>query len=148
MISTTANAVRSPNDSAKATRRPCCSRSSAGPMSGAITANGAMVINRYKATLDLLSPLAAAKNSVFASATAIAESTAKFAITGQVNAVSPDLSAPSAVAARCTSKYIREPISRLRMAAARVTVIRSPALVVRGGTRLRSGSGCSPSGGR
>ena len=68
--------------------------------------------------------MAAAKNSVLASATAIAASTAKFATTGQVSAVSPDLSAPSAVAARCTSPYIREPISRLRIAAARVTVIR------------------------
>src|SRR5271166_1246349 len=87
MISTTASAVRSANEAASATRRPCCRRSSAGPMSGAITANGAMVINRYSATLDLLSPLAAAKNSVLASATAIAASTAKFATTGQVGAV-------------------------------------------------------------
>src|ERR1700722_14900099 len=94
-------------------------------MSSAITENRAMVINRYSATLDLLSPLAAAKNSVLASATAIAASTAKFAITGHVSAVSPDLSAPSAVAARWTIQYIREPISRLRIAAARVTVMRS-----------------------
>ena len=71
--------------------------------------------------------MAAAKNSVLASATAIAASTAKLATTGQVSAVRPDLSAPSAVAARCTSQYIREPISRLRCAAARVTVTRSPA---------------------
>src|ERR1700761_7956432 len=126
MINSTANAVRSPNDNASATRRPCCNRSSAGPINGAITANGAMVINRYSATLDLLSPLAAAKNRVLASATAIAASAAKFAITGQVSAVSPDLSAPSAVAARWTIQYIREPISRLRCAAARVTVTRSP----------------------
>src|ERR1700753_167843 len=126
MISTTASAVRSANDSASATRRPCCNRSSAGPISGAITANGAIVINRYSATLDLLSPLAAAKNRVLASATAIAESTAKFATTGHVSAVRPDLSAPSAVAARWTIQYIREPISRLRSAAARVTVTRSP----------------------
>src|ERR1700753_3347274 len=111
---------------ARATRRPCCKRSNAGPMSGAITANGAMVINRYRATFDLLSPLAAAKNSVLASATAIAESTAVFATTGQVSAVRPDLSAPSAVAARWTIQYIREPISRLRCAAARGTVIRFP----------------------
>ena len=81
-----------------------------------------MVISRYSATLSLLSPVAAAKNSVLASATAIAASTAKFATTGHVSAVRPDLSAPSAVAARCTSPYIREPISRLRCAAARVTV--------------------------
>jgi hypothetical protein len=70
---------------------------------------------------------AAAKNSVLASATAMAASTAKLATTGHVSAVSPDLSAPSAVAARCTSPYILEPISRLRWAAARVTVTRSPA---------------------
>jgi hypothetical protein len=74
----------------------------------------------------LLSPEAAAKNSVSASATAIAASTAKFATTGHVSAVSPDLSAPSAVAARCTRPYILEPISRLRCAAALVTVTRSP----------------------
>src|SRR5689334_5252620 len=112
---------------ASATRRPCCNRSSAGPISGAITANGAMVINRYSATLPLLSPDAAAKNRVLANATAIAASTAKFATTGHVSAVRPDLSAPSAVAARCTKPYILEPISRLRCAAARVTVILSPA---------------------
>src|SRR5262249_41826333 len=133
MISTTASAVRRTNEVASATRRPCCSRSSAGPMSGAITANGAIVINRYSATLDLLSPVAAAKNNVLASATAIAASTAKLATTGHVSAVSPDLSAPSAVAARWTIQYIREPISRLRIAAARVTVIRSLGPGPRGG---------------
>src|ERR1700754_4390751 len=136
MISSTANAVRSANDIASATRRPCCNRSSAGPINGAITANGAMVINKYSATLDLLSPLAAAKNSVFASATAIAESAAEFATTGHVSAVRPDLSAPSAVAGRRTIQYIREPISRLRIAAARVTVIRSPGEERRGGGLL------------
>ena len=47
-----------------------------------MTANGAMVISRYNATLLLLSPEAAAKNRVLASATAIAESAAKLAITG------------------------------------------------------------------
>ena len=112
---------------ASATRRPCCRRSSAGPISGAITANGAMVMSRYNATLLLLSPEAAAKNNVSASATAIAASTAELATTGQVRAVSPDLSAPSAVAARCTRSYILLPISRLRWAAARVTVTFSPA---------------------
>src|SRR3954452_17014331 len=115
------------NDMASATRRPCCSRSSAGPINGAITANGAMVISRYSATLPLLSPDAAAKNNVLAKATAIAASTAKLATTGHVSAVRPDLSAPSAVAARCTKPYIFEPISRLRCAAARVTVTLWPA---------------------
>ena len=114
--------MRSTNDVASATRRPCCSRSRAGPISGAITANGAIVIARYSATRLLLSADAAAKNSVLANATAIAASTAKLAITGHVSAVSPDLSAPSAVAARWNSPYIRTPISRLRIAAARVTV--------------------------
>src|ERR1700733_10537521 len=149
MISTTANPVRSANDAASATRRPCCSRSSAGPISGAITANGAIVINRYSATLSLLSPVAAAKNSVLASATAIAASVAKLATTGQVSAVSPDLSAPSAVAARCTIEYIREPISRLRWAAARVTVTRSPLPEPPRGGSLRGGvPGSRFSGGR
>ena len=116
-----------------------------------MTANGAMVISRYSATLPLLSPEAAAKNSVLANATAIAASTAKFATTGHVSAVRPDLSAPSAVAARCTRPYIFEPISRLRCAAARVTVTRwpAPAPTVGGGVcecgsrAVRSSSGGS-----
>src|SRR3979490_1069360 len=127
-MSATASTVRNMNEVASATRRPCCSRSSAGPISGATTANGAMVINRYSATLLLLNPPAAAKNRVLASATPIAASTAKFPTTGHVSAVSPDLSAPSAVAARCTRPYIFEPISRLRCAAALVTVTFWPAL--------------------
>ena len=95
-------------------------------------------MSRYSATLLLLSPDAAAKNRVLARATAIAASTAKLATTGHVSAVSPDLSAPSAVAARCTSPYILEPISRLRCAAARVTVMRSPAAApARGGGSVR-----------
>src|SRR5262245_12692823 len=114
-----------------------------------MTANGAMVISRYSATLPLLSPEAAAKNSVLASATAIAASTAKLATTGHVSAVKPDLSAPSAVAARCTKPYIFEPISRLRCAAARVTVTRWPALppAVRGGGSERRSAAGSSSGG-
>ncbi|SHX11847.1 Uncharacterised protein [Mycobacteroides abscessus subsp. abscessus] len=105
-------------------------------MSGAITANGAMVMSRYSATLLLDSPEAAAKNSVLASAMPIAASSALFATTGHVSAVRPDLSAPSAVAARCTSPYTLVPISRLRCAAARVTVIFSPPA----GPRRRSSS--------
>src|SRR3954452_503603 len=137
------------NDMASATRRPCCSRSSAGPINGAITANGAMVISRYSATLPLLSPDAAAKNNVLAKATASAASTAKLATTGHVSAVRPDLSAPSAVAARCTKPYIFEPISRLRCAAARVTVTFSPAPApaVGGGADGCSGPERSSSGG-
>src|SRR5690606_22592363 len=104
--------------------------------------------NRYSATRPLLSPAAAAKNKVLASATAIAASTAKFATTGQVSAVSPDLSAPSAVAARCTSPYIREPISRLRAAAARVTVTRSLSPEPPGGSGRRDVPVFSRSGGR
>src|SRR5262249_50995659 len=137
-------------DVASATRRPCCSRSRAGPIRGAMTANGAMVISRYSATLPLLSPEAAAKNSVLANATAIAASTAKLATTGHVSAVRPDLSAPSAVAARCTKPYIFEPISRLRCAAARVTVTRWPALAPTlrgGGAECRSRPWLSSSGG-
>src|ERR1700737_2125624 len=149
-MSTTASTVRSMNEVASATRRPCCSRSSAGPISGAMMANGAMVINRYSATLLLLSPLAAAKNRVLASATPIAASTAKFATTGHVSAVRPDLSAPSAVAARCTRPYILEPISRLRCAAALVTVTFWPArapTVGGGGSEGCSRAERSPSGG-
>src|SRR3569833_2388778 len=114
-----------------------------------MTANGAIVITRYSATLLLLSPAAAAKKSVLARATAIAASTAKFATTGHVSAVRPDLSAPSAVAARCTRPYIFEPISRLRCAAALVTVTFWPALVptVGGGSDRYSRCGRSSSGG-
>src|SRR5690349_22896595 len=92
-----------------------------------------MVMRRASATLLLLSPEAAAKNNVAAKATAIAASTAKLATTGHVSAVRPDLSAPSAVAARCTKPYIFEPISRLRCAAARVTVTLWPAAAPGGG---------------
>src|SRR4029453_3510211 len=122
------------------------------PISGAMTANGAMVMSRYSATLPLLSPDAAAKKRVLANATAIAASTAKLATTGHVNAVRPDLSAPSAVAARCTNPYIFEPISRLRCGAPRVTVTfwPAPAPTVDGGgsegcsRAERSSSGGSP----
>lgn len=79
-MSSMAMNTRSPNDPASATRRPRCSRSSMGPMTGAITANGAMVIRRYSATLVLDSAVALAKNSVLASATAMAASVAKFAM--------------------------------------------------------------------
>ena len=59
-----------------ASLRPRWMRSSAGPITGATSANGAMVMSRYSATLPLLSPLLAAKNRVFASAIAIAASLA------------------------------------------------------------------------
>ncbi len=59
-----------------ASLRPRWMRSRAGPITGATRANGAMVINRYSATLPRLSPLLAAKNNVLASATAIAASLA------------------------------------------------------------------------
>ena len=78
--STTANTVRNPNEVASAMRRPCCNRSSSGPMSGAISANGAMVMTRYSATLVLSSPVAAEKKSVLANAMARAASEAKFAM--------------------------------------------------------------------
>ena len=73
---TTARTPRPRNEKAIAARRPRCSRSSSGPITGATTANGATVMARYRATLVLLSAVAAAKNSVFASATATAASTA------------------------------------------------------------------------
>ena len=63
-------------DAPSAIRRPCCSLSSAGPISGAMTANGATVISRYSSTLLVDSAVAAAKNKVFANATASAASTA------------------------------------------------------------------------
>lgn len=59
-----------------ASLRPRWIRSSAGPITGATSANGAIVMSRYSATRSRLSPLAAAKNRVFASATAIAASLA------------------------------------------------------------------------
>ncbi|SKU48681.1 Uncharacterised protein [Mycobacteroides abscessus subsp. abscessus] len=144
----TANKVRNPNEAASAARRPCCRRSSAGPISGAMTANGAMVISRYSATLLLDSAVAAAKKSVLARATAIAASTAKLAITGYVRAVRPDLSAPSAVAAFWNSPYIREPISRLRIAATRVTVSFCGWSCSGWGRRRTRSRRSSPSGGR
>ena len=67
-----------PNDAAHmASRRPRWNRSSIGPITGATNANGATVISRYSATFVFdESVLAAEKNSVFASATAIAASLA------------------------------------------------------------------------
>ncbi|SKW65466.1 Uncharacterised protein [Mycobacteroides abscessus subsp. massiliense] len=76
------NTPKDLDEAANAARRPCCRRSSAGPINGAITANGAMVMSRYSATLLLDSAVAAAKKSVLARATAMAASTAKLAITG------------------------------------------------------------------
>ena len=73
---TTASTARPANDTARAVRRPRCRRSSIGPITGATTAKGATVIARYSATFVLLSAVAAAKNSVLASATATAASTA------------------------------------------------------------------------
>ncbi len=79
-ISRIANSTRIANEPDSASRRPRCSRSSSGPISGAMTANGAIVISRYSATLVLDSAVALAKNRVLASATAIAASRAKLAI--------------------------------------------------------------------
>ncbi|BDH55838.1 hypothetical protein MTP03_07770 [Tsukamurella sp. PLM1] len=81
-MSRIASATRIPNDAASAIRRPCWIRSSSGPMNGAMIANGAMFTSRYSATFDFDSACAAAKNSVFASATIRAASTALLRITG------------------------------------------------------------------
>ena len=73
---TTASTARRAKVRASAARRPRCTRSSSGPITGATTANGAAVIARYRATFVTLSARAAAKNSVLANATATAASTA------------------------------------------------------------------------
>jgi len=52
-------------------RRPCCRRSSAGPITGATTANGAMVISRYSRMLPRCACVDAPKKTVPASATVI-----------------------------------------------------------------------------
>ena len=52
-------------------RRPCWSRSSAGPMIGATTANGAIVTSRYSSTLPRWAWALAPKNTVPARATVI-----------------------------------------------------------------------------
>ena len=60
-------------------RRPLRSRSRAGPITGAISANGATVTRRYRATLLRDSAVAAEKNNVLARATARIASHAKLA---------------------------------------------------------------------
>ena len=103
---------------------PCCSRSSAGPISGAMTANGAMVISRYSATLPLLSGRGGREEQRV----------------GQRDRHGPRRRRswpPPARSARSGRTYVGtvgggravdqavhlEPISRLRYAAARVTVM-------------------------
>ena len=77
-------------------RRPCRTRSSSGPITGAISANGAIVTSRYSATRPRASPTGTEKNRVLASATAIMR------VAGGVDAVQldqparPDSPAPCA----------------------------------------------------
>ncbi len=158
-INRNAITIRTANEAASATLRPCCNRSSSGPMSGAITANGAIVINRYSATLDFDSAVALAKNSVLASATAMAASRAKLAIVAYTSAVSPDRSAPSAFAARWKEWKPFSVSSMLRIATTRVTVnlrgTRWRPLIFAvsaggggSGAGCGGGSGCGSCGGR
>ena len=69
MAITTARTARPKPVPAITQRRPCCTRSSAGPITGATIENGAIVISRYRNTLPRCASDGAEKNTVPASAT-------------------------------------------------------------------------------
>ena len=98
----TASSARPNALSAIAIRRPCWKRSSTGPITGATTANGAIVISRYSSTLPRWSLLAAEKNTVPARATVIIASAPKDSTWFQMSWVSPNSAAPSARLAAMT----------------------------------------------
>jgi hypothetical protein len=118
----TASTARPARLPASAQRRPCCNRSSAGPITGATSANGAMVTSRYRATLPRWASEAAAKNSVPASETAIIASPAMCRALTQNSPVRPVSWAPSARPYARTRRTAAPLSSRVREAATRVTV--------------------------
>ncbi|WP_242471152.1 hypothetical protein [Blastococcus sp. TML/C7B] len=93
-------------------------------MTGASTANGAIVTSRYSATLPRWASDAAAKNRVPASETAISASPAMCSAFTHSSWLSPLASAPSARLAACTRRAAARDSSRLRERATRVTVTR------------------------
>src|SRR5215471_3873496 len=85
-------------------RRPCWSRSSRGPMSGASTANGAMVTSRAIATWLRAWLTEALKNKVPASATATKASPTLLAAVSSIRLASPVRLAPEAPVIRWTTR--------------------------------------------
>lgn len=87
-----------------AARRPCGTRSSSGPTTGASRANGASVTARYSATRPRASSVGTEKNTVEASATVISMSPAEFTAWSSISLPRPDSPAPCACVARRTPR--------------------------------------------
>ncbi len=124
-----ASTARASIEVAIAARRPCGSRSSSGPMTGASSANGAMVISRYSATRPRASPVGTEKKMVEASATVISMSPNEFSACSSISFARPDSPAPSAEVARrirrpvpCTTRPVRRPTAE----APRIRTLREP----------------------
>ncbi len=89
---------------ARMNRRPCCTLSSIGPISGASTANGAMVITSASATRPRAWSTEALKNKVPASAMATNASARLLAAVSSMSLLSPVREAPDAPVSRCTTR--------------------------------------------
>ncbi|CAM5584370.1 hypothetical protein SGLAM104S_08178 [Streptomyces glaucescens] len=97
--STRASSARASIADAMAARRPCGTRSSSGPITGASSVNGAIVIARYSATRPRASSVGTEKNTVDARATVIMTSPAPFTACSSISLPSPDSPAPCACVA-------------------------------------------------
>ena len=89
---------------ARMKRRPCCTLSSIGPINGASTANGAMVIRSATAILVRAWSTETLKNKVPASATATNASPRLLAAVSSMRLSSPVRPAPDAPVSRCTTR--------------------------------------------
>src|SRR5256886_2197639 len=98
------SAPRASSVPARMKRRPCGTRSSIGPMSGASTANGAMVTSRAIATWLRAWLTEALKNRVPASATATKASPTLLAAVSSMRLDSPVRLAPEAPVIRWTTR--------------------------------------------
>ncbi len=96
-----ASSARASIAPAIAARRPCGTRSSSGPTTGASSANGAMVTARYSATRPRAWSVGTEKNTVEASAIVIIMSPAEFTACSSISLLSPDSPAPCACVTRC-----------------------------------------------
>ncbi|AIA05294.1 hypothetical protein DC74_4822 [Streptomyces noursei] len=118
-----ASSARASIAPAIAARRPCGTRSSSGPTTGASSANGAMVTSRYSATRPRASWVGTEKNTVEASAIVIIMSPAAFTACSSISCARPDSPAPCAWVARrscraaprsgrCSARPIARPARR------------------------------------
>lgn len=95
-----ASSARASIAAAIAARRPCGTRSSSGPITGARIAKGAIVTARYSATRPRASPVGTEKKTVEASATVMSMSPAELTACSSMSLPRPDSPAPSAWVAR------------------------------------------------